>query len=108
MNHLQFMNDTLLLGGASTVIVERFKCVLDHFINTSGGKVNNGKSQLYGLSTIPRLLHAISIILKFPCLESWATLKYHGMSIFCSNLSVKFWQSIDSRALTMFFFSFRG
>jgi hypothetical protein len=74
MNHSQFANDTILLGRASIVIVEQFKYVLDHFINASGGKVNNGKSQIYGWNISPKLLHAMSIILKFPYLESWATL----------------------------------
>jgi len=59
MNHLQFVDDALLLRRTSIIIAEGFKCLHDHFINVPRGKVNNGKSQIYGWNTSPQLLHAI-------------------------------------------------
>jgi hypothetical protein len=44
INHSQFVDETLLLGGASSIIVEWFKSILDQFLNASEKKVNNGKS----------------------------------------------------------------
>jgi hypothetical protein len=66
MNHYQFADDALLLGGASTIITKHFKCILDHFLNASRCKVNNGESQIYGWNIKSQLLHAISKILSFP------------------------------------------
>lgn len=48
LNHLQVVDDTLLLSGAFVVIAERFKALLDIFINASGGCVNKHKSCIDG------------------------------------------------------------
>jgi hypothetical protein len=40
MNHSQFANDTLLLGGTSVIIAIRFKKNLDTFLDASRGDVN--------------------------------------------------------------------
>jgi hypothetical protein len=47
-NHSQFVDDTLLLGVASSIIERRFKTILDQFLSASGGKINTLKSQIYG------------------------------------------------------------
>jgi CII-binding regulator of phage lambda lysogenization HflD len=39
VNHSQFSDDTLLLGGALTIIARRFKEILDEFMKSSGGKI---------------------------------------------------------------------
>jgi hypothetical protein len=51
MNHSQFIDDTLLLGGDSIIIATRFKRILDSFLDASGGAVNNKKCQIYGCHT---------------------------------------------------------
>jgi len=48
LNHSQVVDDTLLLSGAFVVIAERFKAILDIFINASGGCVNKHKSCIDG------------------------------------------------------------
>jgi hypothetical protein len=48
LNHSQFATDTLLLGGASMVIIEQIKAMLEIFVNASGGSVNRRKSNVYG------------------------------------------------------------
>jgi hypothetical protein len=60
MNHSQFVDDTLFLGGASIIIASRFKSILDSFLDASGGAVNNIKSQIYGWHTSPRVMCAIA------------------------------------------------
>ena len=47
-NHAQYANDTILLDGASVIIVERFKEVINTFLKASDGKVNAIKTKIYG------------------------------------------------------------
>lgn len=48
INDSQFVDDTLLIGGASTTIARRFKILLDQYMDYSGGAVNVHKSCVYG------------------------------------------------------------
>jgi len=43
INHSLFVDDTLLMGGASCIITQRFKKVIDNFMEVSGGLLNNAK-----------------------------------------------------------------
>eukprot|EP00253_Pinus_taeda_P033736 PITA_33736 len=43
INHSLFADDTLLIGGASSLMGKRFKKVLDAFLAVSGAKLNNRK-----------------------------------------------------------------
>eukprot|EP00253_Pinus_taeda_P025433 PITA_25433 len=43
INHSLFADDTVLIGGASSLMARRFKRVLDAFLQVSGGKLNNRK-----------------------------------------------------------------
>jgi hypothetical protein len=52
INHSQFVDDTLLMRGALTMIVEQFKLALDQFMNVSSGQINKGHD--YGWNTSPR------------------------------------------------------
>ena len=47
INHTQFVDDTILLGGASQIIARRFKNDLDRYCRVSGSKINHRKSQIY-------------------------------------------------------------
>jgi hypothetical protein len=50
INHSQFVDDTLLLGGASPIIAKRFKEILEEFMRALGGKITNRKSKsMYGI-----------------------------------------------------------
>ena len=44
INHSQFADDTLLIGGASNIIAYRFKALLDKYMSYSGGMVSQLKS----------------------------------------------------------------
>ena len=47
-NHAQFVDDTILLGGASITIARRFNSVLSTFLKAIDGKINLAKSKVYG------------------------------------------------------------
>jgi hypothetical protein len=92
INHSQFANDTLLIGGSLTMITEKFKKVLNKFMITLGGKVNTGKSHIYRWNTSPLQMQSIDRILEFPCVLNWIVSKYLGMPI--TLVVLKLW--IDS------------
>ena len=60
INHAQFADDTILLGGASNIIGRRFKTELSRYCRASGGQVNLRKSQIYGWNINPREMSDIS------------------------------------------------
>ena len=47
INHAQFADDTILLGGATHNIARRFKAELDSYCQASGSKLNLRKSKIY-------------------------------------------------------------
>lgn len=47
LDHSQFANDTILLGGASTIIASKFENVLELFTSVLGGMINMKKFKLY-------------------------------------------------------------
>jgi hypothetical protein len=66
INHSQFLDDTLLLGGASRIIETWFKLVLDQFTHISGGIINENKIQIYALNIDARSLMDLDQIISFP------------------------------------------
>jgi hypothetical protein len=92
INHSQFVDDTLFLEVASTIVARRFKVVLNSFLNSSRGKVNNRKSQIYDYNISNSKLQAISRILVFPCVETWSSFNYLGMLISIKNLTSQVWK----------------
>ena len=47
-NNAQFVDDTILLGGTSTIIAKMFKNVISTFLNSMDGKLNANKFKIYG------------------------------------------------------------
>eukprot|EP00253_Pinus_taeda_P017214 PITA_17214 len=81
INHSQFADDTLLLGGATTIIARRFKSLLDKFMRYSGGKINYLKSCIYGWNVSPQMIHNISNTFGVPCKLDWDCFSYLGMPV---------------------------
>jgi len=81
INHSQFADDTLLIGGASTTIARRFKKLLDQFMEYSGGKVNQLKSCIYGWNTANHTIHSIASIFGVSCSLVWNHFSYLGMPV---------------------------
>ena len=47
LNHSQFANNTLLMGGASITTTQIFENILTIFCNASGGNINKKKKNIY-------------------------------------------------------------
>ena len=79
MNHSQFADDTLLMGGTSNIIAQCFKIVLDKFMDYSGGKINHIKIFIYRLNASSQTIHSIANIFGVPCKLNWGHFVYLGM-----------------------------
>jgi TolB-like protein len=78
----------------STIIAKRFKIILDQFLSTSGGKINNMKSQIYGWNLTENLPTTISRALGFRVVEHWSSFKYLGMPISLKLPSSQVWNEV--------------
>jgi hypothetical protein len=81
INHAQFVDDTLLLGGASPTIAHKFKVELDYYCRLSGSKLNHRKCQIFSWHISPRELADISRILEIEGTSQWDFFKYLGIPI---------------------------
>ena len=63
--HSQFVDDSIMLGVASTLNEERFKEVLSSFLKASDGNANSIKYNVYGWNCAPRMLTRIARVLGF-------------------------------------------
>ena len=70
INHSLFVDDTLLMGGASTIIARRFKKIMDALLQVSGGLLNNTKCRICGWNIPPRTIQIISQIMEIPAQEN--------------------------------------
>ena len=59
-NNAQFADDTILLGGASTIIAKRFKNVISTFLKASDGKLNLIKSKIYSWNCTPSVMERVT------------------------------------------------
>ena len=85
INHAQFADDTILLGGASHHIARRFKNKLDIYCQDSGCKLNLRKSLIYSWNINMREMTEISRILGIEGVTNWDSFKYLGVPVFKSN-----------------------
>ena len=94
INHAQFADDTLLLGGASQIIVRRFKSEINRYCLASGSKINLRKSQIYGWNINPRDMLDISQVLNMDGTISWESFSYLGVPIFKTKSKSSAWTPI--------------
>ena len=94
INHSQFADDTLLMGGASNIIARRFKTLLDRYMCYSGGMINFLKSCIYGWNTTAHTLQSIASIFGVPCKLDWGHFTYLGMPVSVGSLKAKVWDTI--------------
>eukprot|EP00253_Pinus_taeda_P014530 PITA_14530 len=94
INHSQFADDTLLIGGASTTIARRFKNLLDQFMDYLGGKVNQTKSCIYGWNTTNHTIHGIASIFGVHSRLIWNHFSYLGMPVSLGTLKADTWNKI--------------
>ena len=60
INHSQFVNDTLLMGGASIVIALRLNTILAKYLRESRGQVKKGKHNIYRYNYLTQLMGLIA------------------------------------------------
>eukprot|EP00253_Pinus_taeda_P003315 PITA_03315 len=94
INHSQFADDTLLIGGASTTITRRFKTLLDQFMEYSGGAVNFHKSCIYGWNISNHTAHNIADIFGVAYKANWDHFIYLGMPVSLGPLKATTWNEI--------------
>ena len=63
INHAQFVDDTILLGGVSVISAKLFKSKLYFYQEASGSPINYNKSQILSWNCNPREMVDISRIL---------------------------------------------
>eukprot|EP00253_Pinus_taeda_P009858 PITA_09858 len=91
INHAQFADDTLLLGGASINSASSFKKELDIYKEASGSKINYSKSTIYGWNCSANNLADIARLLEMKICQDWESFKYLGIPIFRSIPKVSHW-----------------
>ena len=93
-NHSQFANGTILLGGASVTIVERFRKFISTFVKASYGKVSDVKSKIYVWNYPARTLANISKMLGYEGCSSWNSFRYLGVPIHKGNKKSSDWKDL--------------
>jgi exonuclease III len=91
INHAQFVDDTLLLGGASVQTTRKFKTELDIYNEISGSEIILSKSKIYGWYTSPREMLEISRVLGMEGFTNWDSFKYLGVPIFRTKPKASQW-----------------
>jgi hypothetical protein len=81
INHAQFVDDTLLLWGASTIIARKFKQQLDLYKEASGSQINYKKIQIFVWNYKPREMVDIARIMEMEGETQWDSFKYLGVPI---------------------------
>ena len=81
-NHVQFVDDTIMLGGASITIAWRFNLVMSTFVKATNGKIYSAKSKVYGWNCTLETLVNIARALVFERNANWNSFNYLGIPIF--------------------------
>ena len=93
INHSLFTNDTLLIGGASSLMARRFKQTLDLFLLVSGGKLNNNKCKIYTWNVPRQIIQRISSILDIPAQMNWSHFMYLGLPLAKELVKTEIWRA---------------
>eukprot|EP00253_Pinus_taeda_P036249 PITA_36249 len=93
INHSQFADDTMLIGGASAIIARRFKTILDKFMRYYGGMINHLKSCIYGWNASAQTLQNISNIFGVSCKLNWDHFNYLGMPVSMGHARAEIWET---------------
>ena len=94
-NHLQFANDTLLMGGSSSIYIAiQFKYVINVYTNAYGGSENKGKGCLCGWNISDTHVQNLDKLLWFSYETSWHSFKYLGIPLLIGNENSSDWNGI--------------
>ena len=95
VSHLQFADDTLILGGKSWANIRAMRAILLLFEALSGLKVNFSKSFLVGVNVAPSWLAEAAMVLN--CKVGSIPFVYLGLPIGGNARRLSFWEPIINR-----------
>ena len=88
------MDDTILLGSASTQIARCFKITLDLFLNVFGSQINVNKSWLYGSNNSPNSLRELTNIIGIWVNLQCTSFIYLGVPIINKKSTIAIWRHL--------------
>jgi hypothetical protein len=91
INHSQFVDDMILLSGASKIMARRINQVLDTFLLVSGGLLNKAKCQIYVWNVSANIRAGIAQIMGFGISSYRKTFKYLGLPLCLKSLPGEYW-----------------
>ena len=94
INHAQFTDDTLLLGGASIQSTDHFKQELELYKEVSGSKINFQKSKIFSWKCSIRELRDIARTLGMEGTMDWDGFTYLGIPICKTKIKSAKWEPI--------------
>jgi hypothetical protein len=103
INHAQFADDTLLLGGASPIIAKKFKEELEAYATVSGSEISQAKRKIYGWNITPNEMLGITRVLGMEGHTNWEAFKYLGIPIFKSAPRASHWNHPIDKLKSKFF-----
>ncbi|GAU44567.1 hypothetical protein TSUD_367230 [Trifolium subterraneum] len=95
VSHLQFADDTLLVGVKNWANVRALKAVLVLFESVSGLKVNFHKSMLFGVNVADSWLHEAAVVMG--CKHGRLPFMYLGLPIGGDERKLQFWYPLVDR-----------
>jgi len=95
VSHIQFADDTLILGTKSWANIRAMRAVLVLFENLSGLKVNFSKSQLVEVNVTISWLSEAAMVLS--CKVGSVPFVYLGLPIGCNVRRLDFWEPLLHR-----------
>jgi len=97
VSHLQFADDTLLIGVKSWANVRAMKAVLLLFEVVSRLEVNFHKSMLFGVNVSDSWLHEAVVVMH--CKDGWIPFLYLGLPTGGDPRKLQFWHTLVDRIL---------
>ena len=97
INHALFMDDSLLLGGASLKIARAFNEILQKFCLISGALINKDKSVVYGWNVEHSTILRISNLFGFPGFDKWEKIKYLGLPLTLGPTPPSLWLEVIAK-----------
>jgi hypothetical protein len=94
INHAQFADNTLLLGGPSLLVAKIFKEELDAYAAVSGSEISQEKSKIYGWNITPNEMLGICRVLGMEGHIKWETFTYLGIPISNTNPRASHWNHL--------------
>ena len=79
------------MGGATNIIAQRFKMLLDKFMHYSRGQINFHKSCIYGWNATMNTIHNIAQIFGVYYKWIWTHFNYLGMPVSSGQLKAEVW-----------------